>query len=264
MTMQKYLIALLIVGALGTGIAINFRSIKNFLSNHKILQIQVKQQVALMRIEGSITSARPSMNQIEQAADSQYKGLIIHIDCGGGLAGSANMLFLELKRLQKSKPIVVVVENTCCSGAYWLACAADYIIAPASADIGNIGARQTLEREPTVKSESEKSYIILQAGKYKSAGDPHTPLTDEHIDYLQNLVEGTYDEFSKDVAESRNLSLDKRHEWADGQIFKSSDAVQNGLIDKVGCYSDAVDTMKDLLQQRNIDVSAGLDIVEIE
>ena len=153
-----------------------------------------------------------------------------------------------MKMLTKEhpKPVIVLVENVCASGGYWISCAADHIIASSTALIGSIGVtlpylfglRQFVEQYNI-------TYTQAQAGKYKGVGNPFIPITLDDKVMLQSLLDDEYNQFIQVVAENRKIPLTQKDEWANGRIFTGEQAKRIGLIDEIGSLSNAIKVIKD-------------------
>ena len=108
-----------------------------------------KAQVGYMSLSGFIKDATFYTKKLEEFEKSpDIKALLLKIDCPGGLPGSSQSIFNELKKFKKKKPVVALVENMCASAAYYIASAADKIVSNPSSLIGGIGVVMHL---PNVK-----------------------------------------------------------------------------------------------------------------
>ena len=125
------------------------------------------------------------------------------------------------------------------SGSYYAGVNADKILANPGSFIGSIGV---IMQAPNIAELAHKigvSEQVVKAGELKEAGTFTRQWSKEERASLQNLVDGAYELFTKDVAQARNLSLDKKDEWANARVFLADDALKTGLIDGVCGYFDA-------------------------
>jgi protease-4 len=180
-------------------------------------------------------------------ADPDIKAILLKIDCSGTAAGTGQAIQNELIELKKQyhKPVIVLVENTCLSGAFYIASAADWIVAPGTAVIGSIGV--TLPYFFQLQKFIEQyniQYVPLKAGKYKNTTDPFVTITPEETDLLQSVLNDSYQQFTADVARNRNLPLSTVNTWADGRIFSGQQALNLGLIDELGSAINATNAIK--------------------
>jgi protease IV len=153
--------------------------------------------------------------------DPAIKGIVIKINGSQSAAGTSQTIFHEIRYLKKEypKPIVALIENSCLSGAYLIATACDYIIAPESALIGGIG---TLFNEESLKKLSPDSKINTEA-----------------------LEAESYQQLTKHIALARKLSLTTINNWAEGKIFTGNQALALGLINETGSLHTVIKIMKE-------------------
>lgn len=212
--------------------------------NHK----EPRNKVGYISITGPITCADSYRKYIhDYFKDPEIKAIFLNIETPGGAAGSAEALTLDIINLKKecSKPVIAYTENVCASGGYYIASAADIIVAPASCVIGSIGARiaTQFQLKELLANYHVKTNTIA-SGTYKTILDPFIDSTPEQLALLQSLTDDCYETFAKDVAERRHLSLQNKHIWADGKIFTGRQAFELRLIDALGSKSTAVEMMK--------------------
>ena len=163
---------------------------------------------------------------------NNVKAIVIQIDSSGGRPVASEMLTNEL--LRTSKPTVALIREGGTSGAYMVATGADTIIASPMSDIGSIGVTASyIETAGSVEQDGNK-YIELTAGKYKDAGNPERPLTDEERALIQKDINATHDDFINIVAKNRNLPIENVRQLADGFSMNGKMALEKKLIDSLG------------------------------
>jgi protease-4 len=199
---------------------------------------------------------------LKEVLDSNsIKAVIININSpGGGIVGS-EILFNELREIAKVKPTVVLMGSLAASGGYMAAIASDYIVAHNGTLTGSIGV---LMESPEVTELANK--IGVKLNSYKSSplkGAPSmfeksTPAIDA---VMQESIADSHKFFSDLVKERRGEKLDKANyaKIFDGRIFTGRQALEVGLVDKVGGKKDALD----YLGVQKIDVEK-LPIYEVE
>jgi protease-4 len=221
-------------------------NLKNFFSEAFL----PKTDVGMLSFDGMVTNSEFYVKQLHSFLKNPHiKGLLIKIDSPGGVAGSSQALFNELKRFKGKKPVIALVENMCASGSYYIAAAADYIIASPSSLVGSIGV--VLGRAgmpiPNLKERMEDwkiKFEYIQAGAYKTAGNFFKDPTKDEREHLQSFVDDTYAQFVHDVADARGLDVATEKEWADGKIFTGNQALKLKLIDQLGSLQEAIDELK--------------------
>jgi len=180
--------------------------------------------------------------------NKEIKAIVLDINSPGGAAGSSQALYTEIMHLKvaHTKPVVALTYNLCVSGAYNIAIAADYIIAAPSALIGSIGSYINQFKINEFLNQWHIQYEIEKSGAYKSALNPFTQSTPQQQEMLQQLADNCYQQFIKDVACRRKLSLKNASEWANGRIFTGTQALKNGLVDEIGSEFNAAQKIKEL------------------
>lgn len=202
-------------------------------------------KVAMISINNIIDSSEPYTKDLRTYfQDHEVKALLLKIESPGGTPGSCQAIFHEIQYLKKKypKPIIVLTENMCASGAYYIACACDSIIASPACIIGSIGARfTTFFDTKKLLQQYNIEPCSITSGKYKGAMNPfETPTTDQK-EMLQVVSNNTYEQFAHDVAIARKLSFAQKEIWADGKIFTGQQAQKIGLIDQLGSHSIALE-----------------------
>jgi protease-4 len=213
------------------------------LYNNIIRSSQPRTKVGYLEIQGFISEAPDYVGKLKKHfEDNEIKAIVVKIESPGGVAGSSQVIFQEILAMKKDhpKPIISVVENVCASGAYWIACATDHIIACPSAKIGSIGAFIASFRLNEFLETHKIHYESIKAGKFKNIADPFSSMTPENREQLQDLTNQMYEEFTNSIAERRGkLDRTKLKDWAEGRVFTGRRALAIGLIDELGTMSSA-------------------------
>lgn len=225
-------------------------------------------KIGIVSIENDLENAKDIIQTLLKIqSDPTIKGILIHINCYGGLFGTTQAIINEINRIKKSKPVIVMIENYCYSCAYYLATAADFIFALPSSSIGSIGVIRTLRHYKDLKFQDDSTSGTLEPtviinGNYKNPGG-YVSLNNEQKQHLQDIGRKIYLQFITDVAHARGLALEDEQVWADGKEFVGTQALTLGLIDGIGGYTDALEKMKELLDQRSIDYKGILEVIFI-
>lgn len=212
--------------------------------------VEPRTNVGYFEISGMIDNAAASSKQLRKLfEDKSIKAVLIKIESMGGVAGSSQALFNEIVAMKKEnpKPVVILVENVCASGAYWVACAGDHLIASPVAWVGSIGAYIQSFRLKEFINYYKIKYEAPKAGAYKNVTDPFVDVTPEQTAMLQTLCDQTYQEFTEAIAAQRpsKLSMATVNDWANGKIFTGKQALTLGLVDELGSKSNAVAWLKE-------------------
>ncbi len=193
---------------------------------------------------GSVTPEE-IMGQIDEAeANPGVKAILLRINSPGGSAAASQEIFEEIGRAEK--PVVVSVSETCASGAYYIASAADKIIANRSSSVGSIGVIIQIPNYEDLYEKLGIKYTTIKEGEYKDVGSPDRPLTSEELKLFEAQLEEIHKQFITDVAEARGMDVKEVEELATGWVFLGTEALELGLIDDIGNYKDAIKVAAEL------------------
>lgn len=189
---------------------------------------------------GPIFDAKEVVQQIDQATENnEIKGILLSVDSPGGAVAPSIEIAYAIKRASSKKPVVVYAKGTIASGSYYASIWADKIISNPGSMVGSIGViMQGADLSELMNKIGIKSQIV-KAGKYKQVGTADRAWEDYEVNELNKVIQGTYDMFSKDVADARGLDLSKRDIYANAHIFTAAQAKEVGLIDDLGVEIDA-------------------------
>lgn len=193
-----------------------------------------------INLVGPIMEVSEILSQIENVNNNpDIKGVLFIVDSPGGAVAPSIELAYAIKRLKQSKPVIVYAAGTMASGSYYASIWADKIIANPGSMVGSIGVIiQSADASELLAKIGIKSQSV-QAGKYKKVGTPDRPWKDYEVNELNKVIYGTYDMFTKDVADARGLNYAKRDLYANAHIFTAHQAKEIGLIDSTGVMYDA-------------------------
>lgn len=179
--------------------------------------------------------------------DDEVKAVVLAVDSPGGEVTASDILYNEVGKVQKEKPVVVAMSSLAASGAYYIACAADWIVANETTFTGSIGVIiQTLNYEGLFDKVGLDS-VVFKSGKFKDMLSGSRPMTPEETAYVEGMVLQVYERFLGIVARARNLPADDlRKTLADGRILTGKDAVEAGLADQTGYIEDAYEKARAL------------------
>jgi len=169
------------------------------------------------------------------------KAVVLRINSPGGSIGAVQEIYEEVNRLrEKGKKVVVSMGDVGASGAYYIACAADKIVANPGTITGSIGVVMSLGNMEELFRKVGIKVEVIKRGKHKDIGSPTREMTLEEKKLLQRLIDDAYDQFLQAVIEGRNLDKSEAEKIAQGQVFTGRQAKDLGLIDEIGNFQDAV------------------------
>ena len=172
--------------------------------------------------------------------DEKVKAVVLRVNSPGGSALASDVIWREVELLRAEKPVVVSMGSYAASGGYYISCPADVIVADRLTLTGSIGVfgmildtREALKNKlgitiDGVKSNASSSFLATE------------PLTPIQRSMIMRGVDKVYTTFTNDVAEGRNLPIEKVLDIAGGRVWSGADALGIGLIDTYGGLKTAI------------------------
>jgi len=199
------------------------------------------EKVAIVEIKGVIIDPQPVVEKlIKFRKNEQVKAIVLRIDSPGGGVGPAQEIHAEVKKVQREKKVLVSMGSVAASGGYYIACAADRILANPGSITGSIGVIvESVNVEELFRKLGLRSTVI-KSGKHKDIASPLRKMTQEEKKLLQGVLDSVHEQFIRAVAEGRNLPLEKVRSLADGRIFSGDQAKTLGLVDELGNLQDTI------------------------
>lgn len=197
---------------------------------------------ALVEVRGEIASDSEASAEVLVAAlksafeDSGALAVVIRFNSPGGSPVQAGIINDEIRRLKvlHKKKVYAVIEESCASGAYYIAVAADEIYADKASIVGSIGVLMdgfgftgTMERLGVERR-------LITAGDNKGIGDPFTPMSEKHRAYTQAMIDQIHLQFIQVVKEGRGKRLKVSPDTFSGLFWNGEEAVKLGLADHLG------------------------------
>lgn len=171
------------------------------------------------------------------AGDGRVRAVILRINSPGGTVTASDVMHRIVKRFERDtgKPVVALLMDVAASGGYYVACAADEIVAYPTTLTGSVGViMQTLSVKPALGRIGVRTEAIV-SGPNKAIASPLGTMTQEHRAILQSLVDDYYAKFVQVVRDGRpNLDASRLDELIDGRIMSGEAAAMAGMVDHVG------------------------------
>ncbi|MDO4550689.1 MAG: signal peptide peptidase SppA [Planctomycetia bacterium] len=211
-----------------------------------------KHSVAVVQVTGTILSNEGFINdQIKNAfEDESVKAVVLRIDSPGGSAYASDYYYSKIKKLREERniPVVVSMGNLCASGGYFIAMSVgnenqDVLFAEPSTWTGSIGVIIPRYDLTQLAEKIGMEPDPIRSHRLKGMGEMFRPLTEEERNILQGLVDDGFSRFKEVIYTGRKLYRDapeKLDVLATGQVFTTKQALENGLIDRVGTQEDAI------------------------
>ncbi len=173
--------------------------------------------------------------------DDEVKALVLRVDSPGGSAFGAELIRRELELTRAAgKPVVVSMGDLAASGGYWVATSADEVIADATTVTGSIGVFTLL---PTAEKTLDKLGVHTGGATTTWLGgayDPRRAIDPRFVAVVQGSVDHLYGEFIAKVAAARQRTPAQIDAVAQGRVWTGAQALERGLVDRVGSYRDAL------------------------
>jgi signal peptide peptidase SppA len=179
----------------------------------------------------------------QAAADREAAAIVLSIDSPGGTIYGIESLAELIRQIDAEKPVVAFAAGDMASAAYWLGSAARAIVAENTSQVGSIGVL-IIHYD---YSENDRQYGVkrtyIAAGRYKALGNDAEPLSREARDMFEEKLNYYYSLFVDTIARNRGVEAAAVLEnMADGRIFIGRQALDAGMIDKIGNFRTALDT----------------------
>jgi protease-4 len=175
--------------------------------------------------------------------DSKVKALILRINTPGGTVTASDVIFreLELFKREKKVPVVAVMMDVAASGGYYVALAADTIVAHPTTVTGSIGVIMLSFNAEGLMQKLGVSANAIKSAERKDMGSPFRALTPEERGIFQSVIDELYRQFVAKVVERRKLPEATARTLADGRIYTADQALAHRLVDRIGYMPDAVE-----------------------
>lgn len=210
------------------------------------------QKIAAIRIEGVIDSRMSDWVAMQLDAarcDTTVKGVIIRINSPGGDVAASDQIHYAISRYKErtGKPVLAFMQSVAASGGYYSAVACDQIMAEPTTITGSIGVIMShLVVKDLLEEKLGINPVVIKSGERKDWPSLYSETTDEQRQYLdERIIQPAYERFVQLVAEGRKGRLTEAEVrvLADGGIFTAPDALTSKLIDQIGYFEQAVESL---------------------
>jgi protease-4 len=210
--------------------------------------ISFKEERVSLMIRGPSKVAFFREALLKAQKDSDVSGVIVRINSPGGSVAASDAIYHEIMsfRQKRNIPVYAFIMELGASGGYYIASAADRIIASPTAVTGSIGVIAMKINIDGLLSKIGVSDETYKSGPKKDFWLPFRPSTPEEKKMLQDIIDKLYDRFINVVFENRQklLTMQEVKTLADGRILTAGDALEAKLIDKVAYLDETVDDIK--------------------
>jgi len=191
-------------------------------------------------LQGFVTpeSFRDLLDQARE--NDSVKAVVLRVDSPGGTVAASEEIAAYAREFEK--PLVVSIGDVGASGAYMLASQTDEIWAMPGSTVGSIGVITDIPNASGLLEKLGVEFQVITAGKYKDAGSPYRPLTDEERALIQGEIDEAYEQFIGIVAQGRDMPESEVRALATGWAWSGDRAKELGLIDEIGTLEQALDS----------------------
>jgi protease-4 len=200
-----------------------------------------RKQIARIEITGAI--AGPTRKRVLEALktieEKKFPALLLRIDSPGGTVGDSQEIYSALSRLREKVKIVASFGNISASGGVYIGMGADHIVANPGTITGSIGVILRGNNLERLLEKIGVSFKVIKSGPYKDILAFDRELTEPEKHILQQLIDTSYQQFVQTVAEARQLAVETVKSFADGRIFTGQQALELGIVDRLGTEEDA-------------------------
>ena len=225
--------------------------------------------IAVLDVEGTIQDTgeasllssetynhRDFMDKLQMAEENDnIKGIILRVNSpGGGVVESAETYdkILDIKKVKK--PVYVSMGSMAASGGYYISAPADKIFASPETMTGSLGVIMQGYNYEKLAEKYGVEFETIKSGTYKDIMSPTREMTDDERKILKNMIDNSYDQFVKIIADGRGMSEKEVRKIADGRIYDGRQAKEVHLIDDFGHLDDVIATMKKDIDQKDAQV----------
>ncbi|MEX2566186.1 MAG: signal peptide peptidase SppA [Cyclobacteriaceae bacterium] len=215
---------------------------KNRLSRNRIAVVVADGQIVGGQMEGQVSSDI-FLKEIRKARkDKDVKAIVLRINSPGGSILASEVIWRELAEAQKEKPLIASMSNLAASGGYYIAAPADTIVAQPNTITGSIGIFGIwFNAQGLLNNKLGLTTDVVTTGEFSDFLNPTKAIPEIEKNIMQRKVEEGYETFISRVAEGRGMSREEVIKIAGGRVWSGTKAKENGLVDVLGSYEDAIE-----------------------
>ena len=203
------------------------------------------QKIAVIKIEGTIRDSGQVLQQlINFKKDKRVKAIILRINSPGGGVSPSQEIYREVRRTIRTKKVIASLGGLAASGGYYIASAANKIVASPGTITGSIGVIMEFIQVQDLLKKIGVGLEVLKVGEFKDTGSPHRKMSEKERELMKRMMTDIQNQFINAVARGRNLPVEKVKEIADGRVFSGARARELGLVDMLGNFRDAIELAK--------------------
>lgn len=226
-------------------------SINDYAENVVKVKSTEKGKIAVIFASGDITGGEGDDNSIgservsravrKARLDTSIKAIVLRVNSGGGSALASDVIWREITLSKKVKPVIASFGDVAASGGYYIACSADSIFVQPNTITGSIGVFGIIPNfQNLLNNKLGITFDGVKTSQYADIMSVNRPMTAGERFIIQTDVNNIYDTFLSRVADGRKKSKEYINSIGGGHVWVGTDAVKNGLADRVGSFNDAI------------------------
>ncbi|ARA93012.1 signal peptide peptidase SppA [Rhodothermaceae bacterium RA] len=192
---------------------------------------------------GGMTLGTETFRQAMQEArtSERVRAVVVRINSPGGFAPAADAMLREVELTAREKPVIVSMGDVAASGGYWMAMAADTIVANPLTLTGSIGVFSLfVDAGDFFANKLGITHEVLTTSPYADMFSAIEPLSEAERALMQRSTYQTYRRFLEEVAENRGMTVDAVDAVAQGRVWRGVQAQEAGLVDVLGTLETAI------------------------
>lgn len=222
-----------------------------------------RREVRVLSLHGSIVTgegssfprpnlgSRAAVRAIDEARKADHvAAVVLHVDSRGGSAHASDLIWRAVVRLGRSKPVVAYFDDFAASGGYYLACAANAIVAQPLTLTGSIGVVSGKLNLAGLYDKLGIGSVILTRGPAAAMMHASKGYSEDERRRVAEEVDALYQQFVRKVAEGRSLPVEAAERVAQGRVWTGADAHERGLVDVLGGIDAAVARAEELARTK--------------
>ncbi len=196
---------------------------------------------------GTVSGSRSLARYLEEASSSNLtKAIVLRIDSPGGSASASEQIWQAIKKAGDKKPIVASISDYGASGGYYIATAADTILAAPASLVGSIGIFAGKFNVQELYKKLGLNEAHVNRGRHADIFSLVRPWSASERAIVKRLIVDFYKDFVKKVADGRDMEYEHAESLAQGRVYTGDAAVNNRLLDGEGYFYTAIETAKEM------------------
>jgi protease-4 len=205
-------------------------------------------KIGIVDLDFTIVSSDPIVRQFKKfREDKSIKAIVLRINSPGGGVAASQEMYEEIKKTRDAgKPVIVSFASIAASGGYYTACGGSIIVSNPGTLTGSIGV---IGQFVSIKELADKlgiKYTTVKSGELKDAGSPFRDVNQADLDYFNDIIKDSYEQFLDVVAKERKIDKEELRKIANGRVFTGLQAKKLKLVDTIGTFQDAIKIAADM------------------